>query len=136
MVMAGTCGNLSLEVVKRYMRRILGPRGMGKKQDALSLKGDPLMANSPLHVASPYDEASDYPPRGDALVTSKKKGKKRKTGQKGFSPVLPANRPTNVATPNRINPRLGRRNRCFGCGSEFHLPPKRPGPTPKAARRV
>ena len=101
----------------------------GDGTGALLLTGDPLMAEPPGHVASPNDESPDYPPRGDALVAPNKKGGKKK-GREAYSPSLPANQPTDVASPNRINSRLGRRNRCFGCGSEFHLRPQRPGPTP------
>ena len=109
---------------------------MRMKQDAFLLKDTSRVVNSPPHVAMSNGDASDYPLRGEAQVAPKKKGGKTKKGKKAPSPVLPANQPTNVATPNRINSRTGHRNRCFGCGSEFHLLPQCPGPTPKAARRV
>ena len=107
----------------------------GNETGALSLTDDPLMAKSPGHVASPNDESSDYPPRGDALVAPNERGGAKK-GTEAYSSPLPANQPANVATPNRINPRPGHLNRCLGCGSEFHLRPQRPGPTPKAAWHV
>ena len=107
----------------------------GDEAGALLLTDDPLMAKTPGHVASPNDESSDYPPRGDALVAPNTFGGQEKGGE-AFSPSRPANQPTNVATPNRINPRPGRRNRWSLCGGEFHLRPQRPGPTPEAARHV
>ena len=107
----------------------------GDEAGTFLLTDDPLMAKTPGHVASPNDESSDYPARGDALVAPNTIGGEKKGGE-AYTPSRPANQPTNVATPNRVNPRTGRGNRRFGCGSEFHLLPRCPGPTPKAAGRA
>ena len=132
MVIASTCGDLSLEVVRRHMRRILGQRGIGMKQDALRLKNDSNKVNSIPYMASSNDNASDYPLVGEIQVTFKKK-KKRK---RALPHTPPVNHPKNGATPNRINPRTGHRNRRYGSGSESQLLPQCPGQTPNAARRV
>ena len=69
---------------------------------------------------------------GDANAASKNKKKKTKKGK--FGPP-PAPR-ENGNTPNQINPRTGYRNRCYGCGSEFHLLPQCPGKQQQVARKV
>ena len=79
---------------------------------------------------------SPSPLVGEAQVTRKKMRGKKKKGKKALPPAPPVNHTKNVAAPNRVNPRTGHRYRFYGCGSEFHLLPQRPGQTPNAARRV
>ena len=59
-------------------------------------------------------------------------GRKKKKGKSGFPPT-PAE---HGATPSAVNPRAGSRERCCGCGSEFHLLPNCPGKQRKDARRA
>ena len=134
--MMSTCGDLTLEAVKRRTRRILGPSCVGMEQDALLLKGGSNKVKSTPYMASSYDDASDHPLGGGAQVATKKMGGKGTRGKNALFPAPPVNHPKNGATTNRINPRTGCRNRRFARGSEFHLLPQRPDRTPNSARRV
>ena len=111
--MVGTSGDLS--------PAIPGPCGMGMKQDALWLTGDSHKVNSARHVGSPNDRASDYPLLREAQVAPKEKGGKMRKGKEALSLAPPASHPTNVATPDRINPRTGHRDCCSGRGMNFIL---------------
>ena len=92
MVSASCCDDLSVEAVKPHMRGILGQCGMGMKQDALLLKGDSHMANSPPLVASSNEDASDNSLRGEAQVAYEIR-EKRGRGRRLFPlPFLPSNR--------------------------------------------
>ena len=95
------------------------------------------MANNDLKAmnsAPSYSDDSNAKVNvGEAQIASKKK-RKNKT-KKGKDPNQ---RPrfSEDDTLNRVNPRTGYRNRCFGCGSEFHLLPNCPGKRPQEARRA
>ena len=132
MILSSTGGGPPSDVMKRHMRRILQPCGMALKQGALVVRDD--LSKSQVLPSGPSVKgvSGDGPFIGDAKMASKKNKKKRKKWKTGSSPAPEGN----GDIPNQINPRTGHRNRCYGCGSEFHLLPHCPGTQPQAARKV
>ena len=130
LVLASTGGDNSLETMKKRMRRILQPCGMDVKRDALIVNNDMKVLNSTSSYTDDSDVKADV---GDAQIASKKKRKNKQ--KKGKDPIQQP-RLSGGGNLNRVNPRTGYRNRCFGCGGEFHLLPNCPGKQPQEARRV
>ena len=132
MVLSSTGGDPSLETMKQHMRRILQSCGMELNQDSLVAKDDVPNKQAPPCGSAANCSPGDGPIIGDANAAPKKKRKKPKKGK--FAP--PSAQQGNGNTPNQINPRTGYRNRCYGCGSEFHLLPQCPQKQSQSARRV
>ena len=128
--LASPGGDASFETTKKHMKRIPQACGVDLKLDSLNADCD-LDVMRPASV-SPADShvKEDV---SEAQVVSKKK--RENTKQKGKDPIQSV-RHSGEGNPNRVNPRTGYRNRCFGCGSEFHLLPNCPGNVPQDARRV
>ena len=125
-------GDPSFETTKRYMRWISRPSGIDLNQDVLVAKDDAPDTQASLPGTSVNSSPGVASSIRDANAASKKKKKKTKKGEIG--PPLAQQGNGNI--PNQINPRTGHRNRCYGCGSEFHLLPQRPQKQPQVARKV
>ena len=119
LVMASVQGSLdSYPSLAKQMRQILQPVGSTLKEDVL-MSAPPIMADN----VEIDDEDLSY----DAWVAYRKAGRGRKNSQPGARPKQKGKgRKMHEQERNGINKRTGERNRCYGCGSEFHLLPKCP----------
>ena len=114
LVMASVQGSLdSFLALAKQMRQILQPVGSTQKEDVL-MTAPPIMSDN----VEVDDEDTSY----DAWVAWRKAGKGRKDAQHGpRSKSRGKGRKMHEPERNGINRRTGERNRCYGCGSEFHV---------------
>ena len=119
LVVASVQGSLdSYPALAKQMRQILQPVGGTQKED--------ILMNSPNIMADNVgvdEEDLSY----EAWVAYRKAGKGRKGPQQNAR-SRPKGKGSKMHEQERngLNRRTGERNRCYGCGSEFHLLPKCP----------
>ena len=114
MAMAAVQGSLDYPLLAKQMRQILNPVGGAHKEDI-------------LNISAGTGGAGDEDLSHEAWIAFRKAGGSHREPPQSMRP-----RPTGKGSKqdeqarNGFNRRAGERNRCFSCGSEFHLLPKCP----------
>ena len=119
LVMASVQGSLdSYPALAKQMRQILQPVGSAQKEDVLMHSPTIMADNVGIDEEDlSYEAWVAYRKAGKGRMNSQQYARSKSKG-KGSKP--------HDQERNGLNRRTGERNRCYGCGSEFHLLPKCP----------
>ena len=108
LAMAAVQGSLDYPLITKQMRQVLNPVGGTHKGDILNISAEAGGAEG--------EGLSD-----EAWIAFRKAGGNRREPPQSMRPRLMGKwSKQDEQVRNGFNRRMGERNRCYGCGSEFH----------------